>query len=298
VRSFLKQIIPVGLRSNIRQSIYWRRITAKKLAKGSKRLDLCAAQMAHLLHLADKPLIKNITCLEIGCGWVLSHALVLHLLGAKKVFAADITALAQPALLSEAIHSSVPAMVRDLLSPFGEHAEIRFRLDNLLSVKQWSFNTLEEFGIEYVAPINLAQNSLKVTFDFVCSFSVLEHVPTDDITPLLNNLTKDLRAGGVMINAIHLEDHSDISRAPFGFLDADKEFLTKRHRGYFKENRIRGSQWRKIFNDIENLDSRFIYEWQRLDKGLPSKIDSSIIYEDENDLRTSHIGVLSIKKHA
>jgi len=299
VRVQLKQIIPKSIRSKIKQSAYWKmyntRIHAKKLARSSKRLDLCSAQIAHLFHLAKTPSINGMVCVEVGVGWVLSHALVLHLLGAKKVIATDISSLAQPLVLSDAIHGAVPYIVRDILSPFSEHSEIRCRLNNLLSIKRFSFDVLRKIGIEYIAPKDLAKAPLGIPFDLVYSLSVLEHVPINDVHPLLNNLAENLRTGGVMIHAIHLEDHKSILDDPFVFLSEPEDMFSidvQTQRG----NRIRRSQWHDIFNNVRNIDFRFIYEWSRFDKQLPKTIDCSVSHKGEDDLRISHIGIFGIKK--
>jgi len=239
--------------------------------------------------------VRDKVCLEIGSGWVLSHAVIFHLLGAKKVIATDILPLAQSQSLSDAIHKAVPSVVRDILSPFCEHSEIRARLANLLSIDRWTSDTLNRIGIEYIAPIDLAKNRLNIPADLVYSLSVLEYVPVDDISPLLENLTSDLRRGGIMIHCIHLEDHRDILNHPFAFYSESEESFSRNARGEWV-NRIRKSQWREFFNNVKGLDYRFIYEWSRRDKDIPTVIDPSISHEGEDDLRISHIGVLGIKQ--
>jgi len=202
----------------------------------------------------------------------LSHALILHLLGAKKVIATDILSHAQPLCLSEAVHEAIPYIVRDVLSPFCEHSEIRARLDNLLSINRFTFSVLSALGIEYIAPIDLARNCHNVPIDLVYSLSVLEYVPADDIPHLLRNLTRDLRKGGIMIHCIHLEDRgSDV-------------------------NGIGRSQWCEFFDNVKGLDSRFIYEWSRIHKDSPVAPNSFMADKTKEDLRITHIGVLSVKK--
>ncbi len=65
-----------------------------------------------------------------------------------------------------------------------------------------------------------------------------------------------------------------------------------------REKRIRRSQWHQIFSNIKKLDHQFVFEWSRKDKESPEKIDSSIQYIDEDDLRVSRIGVIGKKKKA
>jgi hypothetical protein len=291
---FVKKIIPQYFKNKRRSLPYIQRKQAKKLASTSKRIDICAAQFAHSLHLKDQLSLSGKVCLEIGSGWVLSHALICHLLGAKRVIATDVTTLAKPQYLYRALHESVISIIRDVLSPYEDHTLIRKRLENLLNIKHFNHATLKELGIEYIAPVDLANNKLDIAVDFIYSNSVLEHVPVDEVAPLLKNLSKDLKPNGIMIHRIHLEDHKSISDNPFGFLAIpEKNYASdlQSKRG----NRIRKSTWLKLFNDISNIRSEAIYEWTRENKKLPSSIDQSIAYIDQADLMISHLGIFSKK---
>lgn len=298
----LKQLLPNGFKSRINELEIFKQMTAKKaanrLASTSKRLDLCSAQIAHVLHLSgssgELP-IKDKICLEIGSGRILSHSLVLYLLGAKRVIATDIQRIAYPSALYRSIHGSTISIIRDILSPFEEHSIIRARLNKLLAIKTFSFNVLEELGIEYVAPIDLVARPLNTRIGFVCSNSVLEHVPISDVLPLLENLASDLSDGGKMIHCVHLEDHKDFVNAPFDFLSEPEEKFTgdvQSSRG----NRIRRSQWSDILSQVKDMEFRFIYEWTRRDKKLPTVIDPPFHDVNDEDLAISHIGILGTKK--
>lgn len=281
----------------IGRSRVYNRILAEKLASSSKRLDLCSAQIAEVLHLSGlsgKLPIRDKICLELGSGWVLSHTCVLHLLGAKRVIATDLEKIAYPAVLHKSIHKSTIYIVQDILAPFEEHHVVRARLNELLEIKTFSFDVLEKLNIKYLAPIDLASHPLDTRIDFVLSMSVLEHVPQSDILPLLKNLANNLSDGGIMIHCVHLEDHKDFRNAPFDFLSEPEEKFT-RHVQNVRGNRLRKSQWRDLLSQVKDMEFRFIYEWKREDKELPSVIDSSIHYVDEEDLRTSHIGILGKK---
>jgi hypothetical protein len=293
----LRRILPKVIKDTIRRSLQKHEmLNAKKLASTSKRIDICSAQFAHGFHLSSHPSLSGKVCLEIGSGWVLSHAIVCHLLGAKKVIATDAFPHAHPQVLYEAIHESVISIVRDILSPFEEHALIRSRLDNLLSIRHFDFNVLKGLGIEYIAPMDYANARLNLPVDFVFSNSALEHIPCEDVPFVLRNIIADLSARGTMIHYIHLEDHKDFSRDPFGFLSipcAEYSSALQSSRG----NRIRKSGWQGQFSGLEDSDTKFIYEWIRRDRELPAQIDPSIHYEDDLDLRISHIGVYTKKLH-
>ena len=292
------EVLPTGLRSRISRLRIFNRMEARRLASGKMRLDLCSAQIAHALHLSDlagKLPFSGKTVLEIGSGWALSPALIFHILGAKRVIATDIQRLAHPSPSYQSLHGSRISLVRDILSPFEEHATIRTRLNELLAIKAFSFEVLQQLGIDYIAPIDLATRPLNTRIDFVFSATVLQSVPVSDVLPLLKNLASDLSDGGKMIHMVHLEDIKDYVNAPFDFLCEPEDRFTRDIQGR-RGNRIRRSQWKDILSQLTDMEFRFIYEWQRRDKKLPTVIDPSIHYVDDEDLRISHIGILGTKK--
>lgn len=264
-------------------------LRARLLAASSKRLDVVAAQVAHLLHLARVD-VRGRTCLELGSGWVLSHALVLHLLGARRVIATDLEPQAHLPALRAAVRRATPSIVRDVLSPFEDHEALRARTDALeaLARRRFGLADLAALGVEYVAPLDLARGRLGRPVDLVYSNSVLEHVPAEDVPALLENLAADLAPGGVMLHAIHLEDHRDPARAPFAFL-AEERFDAAGARG----NRLRASAWRRRFAALPGLSTRDLYAWRRDASLLPARIAPEVEHEGVDDLRTSHVALLA-----
>lgn len=290
MKDLLKKLLPQSSLRKIRKFRYSNEKYAKRLGATSKRLDLCAAQIAHMLHLCSRQSIKDKVCLEIGSGWILSHAIAFHLLGAKRVVATDIEKLADLNALYCSIHSSELNIIRDILSPFDNHSDIRQRLNDLINIKRFTFQNLKEIGIEYVSPVDLSRTPLSMQFDIIYSFSALEHVPCQDITPLISNMDQMLKIGGVMLHAIHLEDHANFSDEPFAFLSETPYNFTPQVQSR-RGNRLRKSQWDFLFNNLPNVEGSILYQWLRTDKALPKAIDQSIAYTDEDDLRVSHIGV-------
>lgn len=291
----LAKFVPEPIKARIRRTKLYDRLAAKWLASTSKRVDLCAAQFASILHQAGHPSLEGKTCLEIGCGWVLSHAIVCHLLGAKRVIATDILPRAQPRSLYQAIHRSIPWIPQDILSPFAEHSEIRARMERLLSIRRFDFEVLKHLGIEYVSPIDLAEERVNVPMDLVYSLAVLEHVACEDVLGLLNSVVADLAPGGTMIHCIHLEDHKNTALRPFDFFSIPLDKYSRAAQGN-RGNRIRSSQWQEIFSAIDNTESEVLYEWRRQGKQLPTQIDPSVRNTGEADLRVSHLGIITKKR--
>ena len=274
--------------------VLYNKMHSNELAVAGKRLDICANEIAiYLLQSGkEKYVLRDKICLEIGSGWLLTHSLVFYLLGAKKVYATDVYPLLQPENIFKAVCKSVDWSILDSLSTFEDREIIHLRLKKLLSFKNLSLEVLQDLGIEYIAPIDLSQKLPgKEKIDFIFSKSVLEHVPIDDVVPLLENLVSSLSEDGFMFHLIHLVDHKNSDEKPFDFFVYQQEAYSRELQSRWG-NRIRRSQWKNIFADLKHLDFKFVFEWSCRDRELPEKIDSSIQYIDEEDLRISHIGVV------
>ncbi len=294
MRRLISKFIPNNIKQQIKQSNYYRHRTAIRLASSLKRIDLAAAEFAHVLHLSNHPPIEGKICLEIGAGWVLTHALVCYLLGAKRIIASDIIPWAQPDAISFALKDAIIPIANNILAPFSDYSLIRERFNKLLSFKKFNFDTLKKLGIEYKSPIDFAAEKVNVSVDFIYSFTVLELVPKDDVSALLNNLVESLNPGGAMIHCIHLEDLKDFYRSPFAFLSVTEKKYTRTPQSK-RGNRIRRDEWEIIFHNLKGTNTDLLFSYSRLDKPLPKIIDPSITYSDENDLRTSHIGLYTRK---
>jgi hypothetical protein len=231
--------------------------------------------------------------MEIGAGWVLSHSLVFHLLGASEVIATDLQRLARPGNLRFAIHDSSAGLIRDVLSPFTDPIELRRRVERLYESQRYDWDFLERCRIVYEAPVDLAERSLNRPIDFVFSESVLEHVPRDQVGPVLANIARDLSPGAFMVHRIHLEDHRAIRDDPFAFLEeASFDSLEESRRG----NRIRPSEWMERFDAVPDLDSRVLFLWSNPDARVPVQVDTAVRYADKDDLIACNLGVLSTKR--
>lgn len=288
-------LVPVSVKEAIKRTSFYNVWSARRLATTSKRIDICASQIAHMLHLSSHGGVEDAVCLEIGSGWVLSHALVFHLLGARKVIATDLSPHAQPRFLADALKHAVTYLPRDVLAPFSSHSRIRRRMDDLLQIRNFSFDALKNIGIEYVSPVDLARQKIDVEVDLVFSISVMEHVPCEDVPLLLANLGEMLCPGGAMLHAIHLEDHKDFSNHPFAFLSLP-EALYSRDQQSDRGNRLRCSEWARLFGSVPETTTETIYAYHRRNVPLPTEIDASVCHCDEEDLRVSHVGMYT-RKH-
>jgi SAM-dependent methyltransferase len=219
----------------------------------------------------------------------------MYLLGARRVIAVDFQQVAQPTVISQAVGESVANIVSTTLSPFEDRGSIRARLGRLQQVKRFNLEALADLGVEYMAPLDLAVEYVGTPIDFVYSNAVLEHIPREDLRPVLEHLVRDLTPGGKMINMVHLEDHRDLTAAPFEFL-SESATSFGRQMQMVRGNRVRQSEWKTILSSIPGIDYSFFLEWTRDDCPLPKRIDPSITFTDERDLRVSHLGIMITKR--
>lgn len=250
----------------------------RRLARGPRRLDACAAQVALLLGSAGPPRIAGRQVLELGVGRIPGHALCMHLLGAERVDAWDIVPLASASGLAGSINAADPSLVRDVLSPFAPHHDIRQRLDAARATAASRPGDLGQYGIH----LRIHEPGAKpgpAEWDLIYSLSVAEHIPATALAEWLACHFAALRPGGTMLHAIHLEDHLDTLRAPWAH----------RHAGGVHDQRGNGLHADAILAMATALPGarvRTLWRWERHD--VPADVDGD---------RTSHLG-LAVEKPA
>lgn len=255
---------------------------------------MVVASALHRAGLAGRAPLRDKVCVEIGSGRVLTQSVVLHLLGAKKVIATDIAKIAFPSHLRAAVQHADIAVTHDALSCFEDPIVLNKRLGALRRLPSFDWTALADLGIEYRAPVNLAEERIGEPFDFVFSESVLEHIPLDQIDAVLANLAADLRPGGLMIHRIHLEDHRSLVQDPFAFFEMLEYGSSEQ--GRFG-NRLRPSTWLSLFRAVPSLETNVLFQWSRPDAPIPDVVPE-VAYEDEMDLRASNVGIIAWKASA
>lgn len=119
-------------------------------------------------------------------------------------------------------------------------------------------------------------------FDLVISSDTFEHLEKETVKPIINNLNKYLKKGGLMINEIDLKDHVNPAN-PHGFLKySDLEWNGLTRGTIFYTNRLRSNDYVKIFEDL-NLKVKFI-EKQNTPIPLNLKINKQFLNYDKNDI--------------
>jgi SAM-dependent methyltransferase len=155
---------------------------------------------------------------EFGPGWDLAVALAFRAFGIERQTLVDVAPVARVELVNDSL-AKLARLEADLAEESG-------RSLRTLGPELQSLDELDErFGITYVAPQDPSDTGLpNASFDFVSSTSTLEHVPKDDIGPLLEECRRLLTADGVMSCTVDLRDHfsfMDGSLSPYNFLRFD-----------------------------------------------------------------------------
>lgn len=269
----------------------WR--SALMLARSSKRLDLCAAQLAHMLHRAGID-VREKRCLEMGAGATLTHSIAMWLAGAKQVKATDIARMLHVSATHVAVQSANESVIREILSPFDDPERIRTKLSALQSAPRLGLEELRRLGIGYRAPF-APEVATEEKCDLVFSFSVLEHIAPARIQSVLQGFVDMVVSGGHLLHSIHLEDHLDIRDRPFRFLDAHEPF-DEGNDSLARGNRVRASRWLREFASLAGVDTTVLYAHRRLGPALPRDLTSAVSSTDEDDLRISHLGVLMTRR--
>jgi hypothetical protein len=153
---------------------------------------------------------------EFGGGWDLAVPLCFWAAGVREQTIIDIA----PHLRLDLVNHSLTR-----LSTL--HAELEDTLQRpLRRISADELRTLEDlasrFGISYLAPRDARDTGLKPgSFDLVSSSDTLEHVPREQLVPILRECGRLLSASGVMSHLVDMMDHYryvDSSLTVYNFL--------------------------------------------------------------------------------
>jgi SAM-dependent methyltransferase len=184
---------------------------------------------------------------EFGAGWDLAVPLSYWTLGVERQVLVDVRPNVSLSLVGvnlERLARLGPDLAvecgRELrqpgTAPLGSAAELKERL-----------------GIRYLAPWDARRTGLdSASVDFVSSTVTLEHVPQEDVVPLLAECRRILRPDGILSAVIDLSDHCarrDRSIGPYNFLRYSDRTWRMLNPGIQHQNRLRSSDYRAAFGE-------------------------------------------------
>jgi hypothetical protein len=150
------------------------------------------------------------TFLEVGTGHQLNLPIGLWLCGASRVVTIDLNRYLKPGLVWRDI-----AFIRknqpQVCELFGELARrecFRERLAKLLERSADFGRLLAMMNVSYLAPADArAINVEPQSVDFHVSYTVLEHIPPDELRQVLREGVRVLNPHGLFVHFVDLSDH-------------------------------------------------------------------------------------------
>ena len=186
--------------------------------------------------------------LEIGTGWMHWYSLYLRFFYNVKVTAFDVWDNRQ--------FKALQAAAKKLEAVFDRSGTDAKVIENVRKVHHCTgFDDLyRTFGYEYVieptgtGALSQFSNS---HFDFITSFHVLEHVPTQYLKALANDMYRTLKPGAITIHQIGIDDHlthydrKASQKQYLKYSDRTWRILFENYVQYF--NRLQPSDWEALF---------------------------------------------------
>jgi SAM-dependent methyltransferase len=194
---------------------------------------------AYTEHGPRRPL-EEAVFYEFGAGWDLAVPLSFWALGVERQILVD----RRPNVRVELVNTSIERLAR-------------LRREHGLPDPGGPIASLEElearFGIRYLAPRDARATGLPAgSVDFVSSTSTLEHVPAEELVPLLAECSRLLRPDGAVSSRIDLSDHYshfDASLSPHNFLRFDDRRWRLANSSLLFQNRLRRPDYLAAFRE-------------------------------------------------
>jgi SAM-dependent methyltransferase len=199
--------------------------------------------------------VRAKTFLEIGPGRSLNLPIALWLCGADRVICIDVN----PYLKSTIVFNNlayIGSNQESVLALFGQFAAqplFRERWEKLMLIRDDMKALLALTGIEYRAPADASHMSISdQSVDYYLSFNVLEYIPHDLLTEILQESMRILKHRGLHIHSIDLSDWfavSDGSITGINFLRfSERQWRWYAGNRYMYQNRLRIDDYQNLFN--------------------------------------------------
>lgn len=180
--------------------------------------------------------------LEFGAGWDLYGNLLLWCYGVNDQVALDLRRLASA--------DQVNHVIRHLEADPPPNA-VRIPARTLTESARFGTELRDVYGIHYLAPADAANTGLPGgSVDIITTTSVLEHVPFEQLRPILAECRRLMHDRSVMNHVIDYSDHyahSDASITQYNFLRFDESEWRRFNPAIHYQNRARHSEYRALF---------------------------------------------------
>jgi len=282
VKLLLKKSINV-----VFKSVFGVSYSTYKAAATNRSFDSMSAVLLWMVQGVKKKypefVLNNKVVAEIGSGQFLAHPLGLKLLGSDQIVTFDL--YKQYNQKAAKISYLQQVMAKKIFSSYVDSSIYNEMMEKIKDTGL-DLHRLDRLGVVYKAPFDLNNYEQSNFFDFITSYTVLEHVPPSDITSLLEKSIKMLKPGGHFCHFIDMEDHKDAENKPFEFLKCERWEVND---CFSRGNRLRKNDWEQIFNTLSEIEYEFVSVLVRNKNFLPKGIK-----EEFND-NTSGILVVGKK---
>lgn len=245
-KSGLQSLFSVLPHGDTLNYLFQRRVS-RSLPIGEKRLrDKIATAQYHLDTFRTFSRVGDPgVYYEFGAGWDLIIPLILALGGNfRELRLVDIRKLARAELIIDALRrldglrSSLPFPAPDFKAPEPRGLDLQAFLK-------------EKLRIDYLAPADAkATGFAPESIDFVSSTSTFEHLPEAEIPPILRELYRILKPGGVVSIIVDHRDHwsyFDRNISVYNFLAYSERAWTRYNPSLHFQNRLRAVDYSNMF---------------------------------------------------
>lgn len=200
--------------------------------------------------------ITGCSLIEVGTGRRVNLPLTFWLLGTSSILTVDLNPYLKWELIEQDINyikanaEKVKALFPKELCP----PDFETRWQNLLQINSVPEELPKLLNLNYIAPgdaRNLAIESDSI--DFHVSNSVLEHIPSEVLSEILQEAQRIIKPSGFLIHQIHLGDHratGDRSLTSIDFLQYNEPTWDKLAGNRFMyHNRLRLEEYITVFQD-------------------------------------------------
>lgn len=211
--------------------------------------------------------LQGAAAMEVGTGQSLNIPILLWVLGAERIICLDLQRNVTPTRVRSQLDFYRAHRTWLVEAMRGKGTSVH-RLDKLLALAEKSPKRLVQrvlalCNVSYLAPADAGDIDLPArSIDIHCSNNVLEHVPPKSLYRLLGTARRLLKPGGLCVHTIDLSDHfaaSDPAISSVNFLRFNQEAWDSHSSAFMYMNRLRGSQYRRIFEncgfDVLDWDS-------------------------------------------
>lgn len=217
-------------------------------------------------------------CLEVGTGRAIGLPISLWLCGAAQTVTIDLNRYLSAHLVENSWHylRRNADKVAQMLKGNDEDGGLLNRLDRLCGTAGDINSLLKLTNVVYLAPADATHLAFpNDSFDFQCSYSVLEHVPGPEILAMLVEARRLLRPEGVLLHIFDLSDHfsyGDESITKINFLRfSDAQWTRWAGNKYMYHNRLRPPEFVQLFQqagvhilrELRGIDCRSLRELER-----------------------------------